>query len=112
MEETISLNYSLCGCYNRNSYDSRCCGLCYCIKRHKINQIKTQEELNAINQWHLCPISVCDFTESIYFNTYDDCLCTAFCCPIKFPLFFVCFLGSIVNHCVNCSCLTNRNYLF
>ena len=111
MEETPAFNYSFGGCYKRDSFDSRCCGLCYSIKRHKINQIKDQEELNKITQIHLCPISVCDFTDSCYFNTYDDCLCTAVCCPIKFPLFFVCFLGSIVNHCVNCSCLTNRNYL-
>ena len=107
----ITLNYSLCGCYNKYSYDSRCCGLCYCIKRNKMNKVKYME-LYKTNQCHICPRNIYDYTESIYFNTCDDCLCTAFCCPIKFPLFYLCFLGSICNHCVNCCLETDHNFLF
>jgi len=111
MEDKTNINYSLCGCYKKDSFDSRCCGLCYCKKRNEMNKVKDKENYKT-NQCHVCPSNLYDYTESGYFNTENDCFCTILTCPIKISLFFVCFLGSIFNHCVNCSCLTDRNYLF
>ena len=111
MEQPV--NYSLCGCYKKESFDSRCCGLCYCIKRSKMNKVNEADlDLYNLVKCYVCPNTLFDYTYSGYFNTDDDCLCTACTCPVKFPLFFVCFLGSIINNCVNYSCSTNRNYLF
>ena len=39
-------------------------------------------------------------------------VCCWFCFPVKFPLFFPCFLGSICNSCINEIRHTNINYLF
>ena len=102
----------LCECYKKESNDSRCCGLCYYICP------LTPEEHEEQNICNICPKDLDEYVNSCYCkttdlpNSPDDCLCTTFCCPVKFPLFITCFLGSIFNSYINCCCSTNKNYLF
>ena len=102
--------FNICECYKRASYDSRCCGICY----HSC-PLKTS---NENEQCQFCPVNIDSYIDSGYCKTTDlpggpdDCLCTTFCCPIKFPMFFICFVGSIFNSYMNCCCSTHKNYLF
>ena len=116
-QRRLDSNFSkLCKCYNKESNDSRCCGICYYLcpltpEEHALNN----KEYNICN---ICPKGLDDYVDSCYCkttdlpNSPDDCLCTTFCCPVKFPLFITCFLGSIFNSYINCCCSTNKNYLF
>ena len=43
----------------------------------------------------------------------DDCCATTMCLPIKFPLTLPCFIGSMINGCINkLKSTTEKNYLF
>ena len=119
LKQTEYKKQSTCCCYSITSNDSRCCGACYCMCPAK----KVEDQCNV------CTISVYDFC-SLYMQTksgtggdtdnnnkceelgWDDCFCTVFCLPIKFPLFLPCFIGSIFNECINELASTKRNYLF
>lgn len=104
------------GCYKYDSTDTRCCGLCYCLC-----PAKNISKLVDKNRCDFCPDNFQEYLESGYFKTIDgpsdkdNCFCTTLCLPIKFPLFFPCFLGTLVNQCFNsyCCASTNqdRNYL-
>ena len=94
-----------CYCYNKDSTDSRCFGLCYCFC-----PIKIDKDVDKI-PCEFCPKTMKEYIDSGYFNTENDGLCTILCLPLKIPLFFPCILGSVFNNCINCLCNTNRNYL-
>ena len=97
----------VCECYSKESVDSRCCGICYHLCTAPLEK-----------QCNICPIDLDDYVDSCYCkttelpNSSDDCFCTTFCCPIKFPLFISCFLGSIFNGYINWCFSTDRNYIF
>jgi hypothetical protein len=95
-----------CPCYNEDSTDTRCFGLCYCFCRAK----NIDKELDR-HRCDICPNDLKEYKNSGYFNTENDELCTVLCLPIKIPLFFICILGSACNNCINCTFKTNRNYL-
>jgi hypothetical protein len=115
-ENNLSNRKGKC-CYSKESDDSRCCGVCYCLC--PTNPTKERCEC--------CPNTFCDFWKSGYIQTTDgpvreedscrececdDCFCTLCCFPIKFPIFFPCCLGSVFNNSMNKLCGSNRNYLF
>jgi len=118
-----------CGCYKENSTDTRCCGLCYyCCPAKHIDKNIDEKRCDC------CPVDFEDYwysgyvqTTAGYGNTAEDIngLCCWCCFPVKFPLFFPCFLGSLCNHAINKCCATTccaslggcaapikRNYLF
>jgi hypothetical protein len=90
----------MASCYREDSTDGRCCGLC-CRARQKGERCE------------MCPETLNEFFSSGYFLTVVSgraagesnidyyCCATALCCPVKFPLFFPCLLGSGINHCLN-----------
>ena len=98
-------------CYNKESQDMRCCGLCYTCC-----YIPDKEE-----QCYMCPETFEIYYNSGYFITTDgysqtgeeceNCCCTTFCLPIKLALFWPCLLGSLFNNSINCCRNTNMNYL-
>jgi len=103
-----------CWCYNKSSTDSRCCGACYCCCPVKDNE----------DPFMLCPNGFSEYWDSCYVQTVsgyggkqkaieekNGCF-TCVCFPIKFTLFFPCFLGSLFNECINCMRYTDTNYLF
>ncbi len=93
--------YLLCDCCNN---DPRCCGLCYyCCPSEEPREC--------------CPANLNIYCNSGYIKTGDglggkDACCTCFCFLPKLLTFFPCFLGSVLNECINCICCTNLNYLF
>lgn len=105
-------------CYSKESDDSRCLGACYWL-------CSTE---NVEDQCNCCPNNFCEFWKSGYIQTNDghvkneenscdececdDCFCTTVCFPLKFSIFFPCFLGSLFNEGMNKICSSNRNYLF
>lgn len=98
-----------CPFYNRDSEDSRCCGLCYCCCPAK----------SAEEQCNCCPNSFEMYWHSGYVQTTagigkeeENGICCWFCFPIKFSLFFPCFIGSLVNSSINNVRKTKNNYLF
>jgi len=118
IKRTTENPFSLCGCYKNDSPDSRFCGLCYCLYRN--NDLNDRQF-----QCYICPVDVNEYCNSGYIQTKDgygygnskegntNICCTCACFPIKFPLFFPCLLGSLMNHSLNkcCSPPYNRNYL-
>ena len=116
--------HSRCGCYKEGTTDARCCGLCYCFcpARHISRHIDR-------DRCDFCPETFTEYLDSGYVRTHggygqqnhDDCFCTVLCLPFKFPFFFPCAIGSIINsalnrsHLINCCCYSERdvrNYLF
>jgi len=116
--------HSRCGCYKEGTTDARCCGLCYCFcpARHISRHIDR-------DRCDFCPETFTEYIDSGYVRTHggygqnndDDCFCTVLCLPFKFPFFFPCAIGSIINsalnrsHLINCCCYSGRdvrNYLF
>ena len=106
-----------CGCYKADSTDARCCGLCYCFC--PANHIDKEIDKKRCD---CCPNDFCEYwysglvqTTAGYGNKEEDLngLCCWFCFPVKFPLFFPCFLGSLVNDVLNrcCAAPQKRNYL-
>ena len=100
-----------CWCYNKDSLDMRCCGLCYtfCYIPDKDKQC------------YLCPETFEIYYNSGYVITTDGgsqtgeecehCVCTTFCLPVKLILFWPCLFGSLFNTTVNFCRNTNENYL-
>jgi len=101
-----------CWCYNKDSQDMRCCGLCYTFC-----YIPNKEY-----QCYLCPETFEIYYTSGYVITSDgygktdeeceDCFCTTLCLPTKFALFWPCCIGSVFNNSINYCRDTNMNYLF
>jgi hypothetical protein len=117
-------------CYNADSTDARCCGLCYCCCRAKNIEKEIDKERcdccpNDFNEyWYSGYVQ----TTAGYGNSDEDIngVYCWFCFPVKFSLFFSCCLGSLVNQTLNTCCATSccarvvggcavpikRNYLF
>ena len=100
-----------CWCYNKESPDSRCCGLCYCFCL-----LKDQEK-----QCHCCPKTFSEYWHSGYVQTTsgygnpekeENGICCWFCFLPKFAVFFPCCLGSLCNNSINAVRKTQTNYLF
>jgi hypothetical protein len=97
-----------CACYNSDSFDARCCGACYYYCPPK----------NKENRCEFCPINFSEYWNSGYVQTQagygreekNGCCCFV-CFPLKFPMFFTCFLGSLCNNCINWYRDTQLNYL-
>jgi len=97
-----------CDCYNKSSIDARCCGACYCCCPEKTKEY----------QCNVCPNTFCIYWNSGYVQTEaingspdtNGCCCML-CFPVKFTLFFPCFLGSVFNNCINYMRDTDLNYL-
>ena len=94
--------------HSKLAEDARCCGLCYlfsCSNKPNCNCCPAN-----INMYCLSPYIQ---TNNGYNGDKNDWCCTCFCFPVKFTLFFPCFLGAIANDCTNELCNTmNLNYLF
>ena len=108
--ETPEPNEKPLCCYNKESKDMRCCGLCYTFCYNP----------NKDNQCYVCPETFKIYYKSGYFTTIDgsqtgeeceNCLCTVLCLPIKIPIFFPCLLGSLFNNAINYCRNTETNYL-
>jgi hypothetical protein len=101
-----------CWCYNKESKDMRCCGLCYTFCYIS----------NKDDQCYMCPETFREYYTSGYVITTDgyghtgeeceDCLCTTLCLPFKLSLFWSCCFGSLFNNSINYCRNTNANYLF
>ena len=108
-EKEKEKKFTCCPCYNNTSLDARCCGACYyCCP------LKNKED-----QCEFCPNTFTTYWKSGYIQTNagygkeeENGCCCWICFPVKFPLFFTCFLGSICNSCINEIRHTNLNYLF
>ena len=107
----INTKEKKCWCYNKESQDMRCCGLCYTFCYNP----------NKVDQCYFCPETFEIYYTSGYVITNDglshtgeeceDCLCTTICLPTKIVLFWPCFFGSIFNNSINYCRDTNTNYL-
>ena len=101
-----------CCCYNKESQDMRCCGLCYTFCYYPDKE----------DQCYMCPETFEIYYTSGYFITscgYGDsneecenCLPTVFCLPVKIALFWPCLFGSLCNNSINYCRSTDANYLF
>ena len=100
-----------CWCYSRESIDARCCGACYFVCPQKTVEAQCNCCLNDFSTyWDSGLVQ----TTSGYGNKEEEKngICCWLCFPLKFSLFFPCFLGSLGNGCINCLRETNLNYLF
>jgi len=112
-------NYNpCCGCYEADSTDARCCGVCYCC----CPAANIDKEIDK-KRCDCCPNDFNEYwysglvqTTMGYGNPAEEIngVCCWFCFPIKFSMFFPCFLGSLLNHTINhccCDAQMTRNYL-
>jgi hypothetical protein len=100
-----------CWCYSRESIDARCCGACYFICPKKTVEAQCNCCQNDFSTyWDSGLVQ----TVSGYGNKTEEKngVCCWLCFPLKFGLFFPCFLGALGNGCINCLRETNLNYLF
>jgi hypothetical protein len=108
-----------CGCYEPDSTDARCCGVCYCC----CPAANIDKDIDK-KRCDCCPNDFSEYwysglvqTTMGYGNSEEDingCCCFV-CFPIKFAFFFPCFFGSLLNHAINSCCcqyMSRRNYLF
>ena len=110
IDNDISPPKKTCGCYAKNSPDSRCCGLCYLCCPDK--------EEYKINTCECCPknlydnynYSIADETE-IMNDNHKFCWCLI-CLPFSIGCFLPCLLGASLNTCINHIRKTDLNYLF
>jgi hypothetical protein len=108
-----------CGCYQVDSTDARCCGVCYCCcpAANIDKDIDTKRRDCCPNDFNEYWYSGLVQTTMGYGNSEEDIngFCCFVCFPIKFAFFFPCFFGSLLNNTINhCCCqqMTRRNYLF
>ena len=108
--QTAWCHCNCCGCYKRNSFDSRCCGVCYaCCPSQTVDE-----------QCNFCPNDFKMYWDSGYVQTKsgyggfeeNNGFCCWVCFPLKFALFFPCCFGSLGNECINSMRDTNVNYFF
>lgn len=85
-----------------------------------------QPQQTTYTKKQCCPTDMSDYWHSGYIQTTsgtgtetnkecgcDDCCATTMCLPIKFPLTLPCFIGSMINECINkLKSTTEKNYLF
>ena len=110
IDNDISPPKKTCGCYAKNSPDSRCCGLCYLCCPDK--------EEYKINTCECCPknlydnynYNIADETE-IMNDNHKFCWCLI-CLPFSIGCFLPCVLGASFNTCINKIRDTDLNYLF
>ena len=108
-----------CGCYEPDSTDARCCGVCYCC----CPAANIDKDIDK-KRCDCCPNDFSEYwysglvqTTMGYGNSEEDitgCCCFV-CFPIKFAFFFPCFFGSLLNNTINSCCcqyMSRRNYLF
>ena len=105
----IGTQLHCCACYERNSVDARCCGVCYCCCPTP----------NKSAQFNLCPITFSEYWYSGCIQTHagyspepPNGVCCWLCFPVKFPLTFTCMLGSLFNNSINWLRGTKLNYCF
>ena len=88
------------GCYNKNSVDMRCCGIC---------ALFPSEE----DSYGCCPLNLVEYCD-IYTNQLD--ILSSDCCICIFPFICIplslCFFGTLFNQCINYIRDTHNNYLF
>ena len=98
-------------CYNKDSQDMRCCGLCYtcCYIQNKEDQCYMCPETFEIYYTSGYVITTAGYGKTD--EECDNCLCTTLCLPFKIALFWPCLLGSIVNNSINWCRDTSMNYL-
>jgi len=118
-----------CGCYQENSTDTRCCGLCW-----RFCPAKNIDKNLDRERCDFCPNDFSEFWYSGYIQTNagygtkeEDVngLCCWLCFPLKCPVFFPCGLGALINQAINKACATTccakcgecavpikRNYIF
>ena len=102
-----------CGCYADDSMDTRCCGLCYCGLCNCC--FLARKNPPSKEECDFCMRDLWEHSKSGYIQTItgygrgeeSDCCCTCLCLPLKFPLFFPCFLGALFNHFMNACCATS-----
>ena len=107
-DNDIMSSNKTCGCYAKNSSDSRCCGLCYLC-------CPVNEEY-TINKFECCPKKLCDNYNIVDKNqTMNDnhkfCWCLI-CLPFSIGCFLPCLLGASFNTFINHIRETDLNYLF
>ena len=106
--------YNCCPCYDRDSEDARCCGICYKCCPVKDNETRCDWCLNDLDEY--CKSGMVYTDSGLPGNGgKPDGDCNVFCVvclPIKFSFFFSCCLGSCLNGCINACRDTNTNYLF
>jgi len=101
-----------CGCYNEESFDTRCCGLCYCGLCNCC--FSTRKNPPSNEECDFCMRDFWEHWKSAYIQTItgygrgeeSECCCTCLCLPLKFPLFFPCLLGALFNQLLNTCCAT------
>ena len=105
---------NMCPCYDKDSPDARCCGICYKCCPTKDNEARCDWCLNDLDEY--CKSGMV-YTDSGMprnsDNPEDGCnVFCVICLPIKFSFFFSCCLGSCFNGFINACRDTNTNYLF
>jgi hypothetical protein len=105
-------NYKPCWCYNRESQDMRCCGVCYicCYNPNKEEQCYMCPETFEIYYTSGYVITTCGYGRTN--DECEDCMPTTLCLPLKLAFFWPCLFGSIFNNCINYCRTTDTNYLF
>jgi len=106
--------YNCCPCYDRDSTDARCCGICYKCCPVKDNETRCDWCLNDLDEYCKSGMVYTDSGMPGNGNKPDgDCnIFCVICLPIKFSFFFSCCFGSCFNGCINSCRDTNTNYLF
>lgn len=100
-----------CWCYNKESQDMRCCGLCYtfCYDTNKDKQCYMCPETFEIYYTSGYIITTCGGMQNK--EDCENCVPTTFCFPLKFAMFWPCLFGSLFNNSINYCRNTNTNYL-
>ena len=97
------------GCYNKNSVDMRCCGLCYMLC--PLNE--STYNVDYMGHSEVCPHDIKVYTKLCKnlnnICSSDCCIC---CCPIIYVSLIMCLPGTLFNHFINCIRKTHQNYLF
>ena len=107
-ERTVC-KYKLCGCYDKDSTDSRCCGFCYYFcASYDPNDSRKEVCLNDCTKHCL---SQYIYTDDIFCQSTQGLTCIV-CFPFKCCLFLPCLLGAGINACINDTRHTKLNYLF
>jgi hypothetical protein len=108
IENDITPPNKTCGCYAKDSSDSRCCGLCYlCCP---------DNQEYRINKCECCPKNLCDNynitnKSEIMNDGHKFCWCLI-CLPFSIGCFLPCVLGASFNTFINHIRETDLNYLF
>lgn len=114
-KEEPMMSICFCKCYKADSFDSRCCGVCYCCGCRIINNEDKEKHC------YFCPNTFSEYWDSGYVQTTagygnpeadKNGVCCWLCFFPKLALFWPCLFGSLANNCINCIRKTDSNYLF